>query len=392
MNKIFLCMVLCATFTFAVTPILQVERPADMPAIPVPMEIPLGETDQTLPFVLISSKQPEIILQQAPAVFSSPSGKNIGNALCTILPVDVSNRETKFIPHSAEAAFEFKQQDGRLMVFCDGKLRFSYNYGKQLAAGVPEDRRRSTYIHPILDLNGNAMTDDFPQDHLHHRGMSWMWPTVTVAGQQYDLWHIKGVTQEFEKWLAKASGPVCAYIGVKNIWRQNGRKIMDEWVWMRAFTETDKGWALDMCLTWQAVEKFIIEGEKDKGYGGLCFRLAPRENTVITTPDGVLAQDSDLTPLAWADQSGIFNGSAEKTGVAIFQHAGNPAFPAGWCLRHYGFLGVSWPGLTPFKFTPNEPVTLRFRIWIHDGDCQNGRTAAAYQVFHKPPSVKLKLK
>jgi sugar/nucleoside kinase (ribokinase family) len=35
-----------------------------------------------------------------------------------------------------------------------------------LPEGVPEDRRRSCYIHPIYGLDGQVLTDDFPKDHL----------------------------------------------------------------------------------------------------------------------------------------------------------------------------------------------------------------------------------
>ena len=80
----------------------------------------------------------------------------------------------------------------------------------QLPEGVPERYRRSSYIHPVYDLKGNILTDDFPGDHYHHRGLSWMWPKVFIDTARYDLWHIygqagelEGIHQVFEKWLVK---------------------------------------------------------------------------------------------------------------------------------------------------------------------------------------------
>jgi hypothetical protein len=235
-----------------------------------------------------------------------------------------------------------------------------------------------------MDPFGTPLTDDFPDDHLHHRGLSWMWPHVTIRNQVYDLWHIRGVHQRFEKWLLKETGPLCATVGVKNTWEISERSVADEWVWLRVFAAGERGRAIDLSLTWEARERISIRGQDEKGYGGLCFRLAPREGTEITTPAGKLIADRDLDPYPWADQSGKFGNRGEVSGVAIFQHPENPGFPAGWCLRHYGFLGVSWPGVYTFVLSPSTPITLRFRIWVHTG--REG-IVEAYTGFARPPQL-----
>lgn len=163
--------------------------------------------------------------------------------------------------------------------------------------------------------------------------------------------------------------------------------MVDEWVWVRVFAAGKRGRAIDLNLTWQAREEILIQGQEEKGYGGLCFRVAPRGHAVITTPSGRLLEDSDLQPFPWADYSGVFGRNQETSGVAIFQHSSNLDFPAGWCLRYYGFLGVSWPGIDPYVLEPGQPITMRFRIWIHDGDARNGAVEQAYAGFSSLPSV-----
>ena len=80
---------------------------------------------------------------------------------------------------------------------------------------------------------------------------------------------------------------------------------------------------------------------------------------------------------------------AVLSGAAIFQHASNPRCPAGWCLRHYGFIGVSWPGVEVVHLEPGQTLTLRFRVWVHDGDAQAGKVPEAYELFAQPPSLSL---
>jgi hypothetical protein len=79
--------------------------------------------------------------------------------------------------------------------------------------------------------------------------------------------------------------------------------------------------------------------------------------------------------------SAKFGGRDTFSGVAIFDHNENPAFPNGWTLRHYGFLGVAWPGLEFYTLKPGEPLTLRYRVWIHRGGAEEGDVAAAYAAY-----------
>ena len=64
-----------------------------------------------------------------------------------------------------------------------GKPVFVYNFGMMLAPGFPESMRRSCYLHPVYAPDGTVLTDEFNKDHPHHRGISWMWPEVTVGGK-----------------------------------------------------------------------------------------------------------------------------------------------------------------------------------------------------------------
>jgi len=332
----------------------------------------------------------KIVLQSCPSLFFSQSAEEVVRTYCSVLARSVrSGRFALKAEPSTEKRFSITQADDGLSLSERGRPVFVYRHQMTLAAGVPEKYRRSTYIHPLYDLRGDAITDDFPKDHLHHRGLSWTWAHVAVAGEVHDLWACEGIRQVFEKWIAKEDGPVCATIGVKNAWWTAQRKVMDEWVWIRAFPASEYGRAIDVLLTLKALEPIQLSGRKEKGYSGFGLRYGPRQTTIITTPQGTEAADSDLKPLPWADESGNFAGSALLSGAAIFQHSSNPSCPAGWCLRHYGFVGVSWPGVEIINLEPGKTLTLRFRVWVHDGDAKEGKVQEAYELFAKPPSLSI---
>lgn len=302
-------------------------------------------------------------------------------AICLLTAVSSAVEKEK------PAAFRFEKAEGKyLHLFKGEKPVLTYNYGMLLKEGVPEDRRRSCYIHPVYGLDGELLTDDFPADHLHHRGLCWVWPRVIVGDKEYDLWALQGVEQRFERWLTTRVGPDSAAFGVENGWYVADKRIVKETVWVRVFRATVKGRAVDVVLTLEAAEGPVtISGRPPvKGYGGFSFRFAPREETVLTTPAGKETEDSDLKRFPWADSSAKFGGRESVSGVAIFDNAANPGFPNGWTLRHYGFLGVAWPGLDLYTLKPGAPLTLRYRVWVHRGGAEEGEVAAAYAAYAKP--------
>ena len=286
-------------------------------------------------------------------------------------------------------AFRFEKAEGKYLRLFEGeKPVLTYNYGMLLKEGVAEDRRRSCYIHPVYGLGGEVLTDDFPADHLHHRGLCWVWPRVIVGEKEYDLWSLQGVEQKFVRWLGREAGGVSAKFGVENGWYVGEKKIVTERVVVRVFRAKEKGRAIEVLLTLEAAEGPVtLSGRPPvKGYGGFSFRFAPREETVLTTPAGKEAEDSNLKRYPWTDLSAKFGGSDAFSGVAIFDDPRNPGFPNGWTLRYYGFLGAAWPGLELYMLRPGHPLTLRYGVWVHRGGAEEGEVAAMYTAFGRAKS------
>ena len=282
-----------------------------------------------------------------------PQGPGLG------VEVDVAAlaRPQRITQVTVTSAFAFQEVGGTGMQLSrGGKPVFVYNYGMMLPAGVPERYRRSSYIHPLWAPNGAVLTDDFPKDHYHHRGLSWMWPHVIVDGKDYDQWVVGGLHTRFLRWQAREAGADSAHLAVENGWFVGERQVLKESVDVVATAD-----GLALTLTFDALTPLQIQGthEGNKGYGGLGMRFAPRRNTVLTTDKGMEPKDTDLVPHPWAELQGDF---AEGRGAArIDIDPSNPAYPNGWCLRNYGFLGVNYPGLDPVSLTLGKPLVMKYR-------------------------------
>ncbi|MCW5978314.1 MAG: PmoA family protein [Bryobacteraceae bacterium] len=269
----------------------------------------------------------------------------------------------------AESRFHFRDISPETVELTEnGQPVFAYNHGVMLGKGAPADRARCCYVHPLYAPGGVALTDDFPADHYHHRGAFWTWPIVEMDGTTYDGWLIKGVRQKFRRWIARETDGQSARLAVENGWFTGTREIVRETVEIIARPAGGARRELEFRLRFEALDKpVILRGEpvEDKGYGGFCVRFAPREKTVITTPRGREAEDSNMVPLAWAQLEAEFAG--HPAGLRIDIDPLTPGYPNGWCLRHYGFLGANFPGLESYTLEPGEPLEMRFKVTVFSG-------------------------
>jgi hypothetical protein len=291
---------------------------------------------------------------------------------------------------SADGAFHFTNiTDKSLALFEGDRPVFVYNHGVIQKPGVPADRARSTYVHPIYGLDGEELTDDFPKDHYGHRGLFWGWPHVNIGTNHYDLWDLRGIEQRFERWLARDVGAPGARLGVQNGWYVGERKVVQEQVWLRTSPSSKDERVLDVELTLVPIgEPLTLRGADGKSYGGFTFRFAPRTNTVITTPSGQGENDLMVTRLPWADFSARFDRRTEHSGAAIFVAPDHPDFPPEWMTRHYGLLCVGWPGVKPKTFQPGETIRCRYRVWIHRGAANADRISRAYRAYEQATDSK----
>jgi hypothetical protein len=245
----------------------------------------------------------------------------------------------------------------------NGKPVFVYNHGMMLKEGVKEQYRRSTYLHPVYAPDGTVLTDDFPKDHPHHRGICWSWPIVKFEGQTYDVWAVQGMHQRFVRWIARRVTAEGALLAVENGWFVGDKKAVKEIVEISVQRAAGGRRSFDIRLTFEAVDSPVeISGREVKGYGGFGMRFAPREGTILRTEAGVEPKDSDMVKHPWAELEAVFGG--RRAGARIEDGKENPGWPVGWCLRHYGYVAANYPGLEKRMLEKGKPLVLTYRVTV----------------------------
>jgi hypothetical protein len=264
----------------------------------------------------------------------------------------------------AEPGFTWTNSDGQLSLTENGKPVLVYQMGMKLANGAPEMKRRAGYIHPLYAPNGAIVTDDFPKDHWHHRGVFWAWQAVRYQGVTHDQWTLTGGIYTRPEKSSSSSGKSAA-LNVTAGWFFDGQRIIDEYLSMRADPLEGNSRKLHFTIRLEATgDPVELTGElaNNKGYGGFSVRFAPREDTVVRTDKGMEVKDTDMAPHPWAELEATYYG--KRAALRIDDDGSNAGYPNGWCLRNYGFLGVNYPGLAPLTIEKGKPVILKYTLTV----------------------------
>jgi hypothetical protein len=281
-------------------------------------------------------------------------------------------------PILALGDFAFRDDGTRLWIDDGGKPVLAYNYGKvQPPAELNLDASRwarSCYIHPVYGLDDDVLTQDFPPDHFHHRGIFWAWPYTSVGERRMDIWLHEDCEPRFEQWLSKEADGARASVELQNAWvfKDDPAPVVRETVRFTVHPADDRGRPIDFHLSFANVSNEPVKflGAAGKGYGGFCVRPdATRVEPVITTALG--RQDADVLKMTspWADFSSRMAPGAAYSGCAVFQHPSNPGYPhPGWLLRYYGF---------------RESFELRYRLYLHRGSADEAKLDEVFKLYER---------
>jgi hypothetical protein len=293
----------------------------------------------------------------------------------------------------ATAEFRYTEENGRLTLYEDDAPVFVYNMRRvDPPEGVDAERYwRASYIHPLYGLDGTIITDDFPKDHYHHRGVWWSWPECRFGDRKMDTWTVVGVRQLFEHWTNRIVTADTAQFAFDNAWvfDDSPTAVIGESVDMVVHAAKDNARAVDFRLRFTNVsdKDVVFEGAKNKGYGGLNFRpIAENEPLTIVAKDGVLAEDSLRIDTPWAAMFWTDRNTQKRAGIAIFQHPDNPDYPHdGWILRHYGLIGAAWPHEREFLLKPGDHFELQYRLVVFLGEPVLDQITAKYKAYQSAP-------
>ncbi|MHC4623015.1 MAG: DUF6807 family protein [Planctomycetota bacterium] len=237
---------------------------------------------------------------------------------------------------------------------------------------------RADYVHPLYGLDGEILTEDFPADHPHHRGIFWAWHQIYVGGKKLgDGWSTQDISWDVYETRILAvdsqSRALRAQVFWKSpLWTDAGGKqkpFVKETTTITVHRTQGHIRKIDFEISLLALEDGVRIGgaENKKAYGGFSPRIRLPDGLSFTGPAGpVQPRGTPIDAGPWLDFSGRFGHNDKLSGLAVLCHKSNPGYPQPWCLRRKGSMqNAVWPGQYPVPLSREKPITLRYRLIIH---------------------------
>ncbi len=278
---------------------------------------------------------------------------------------------TAVIPSIGQRLSSSRNAEGIEITQGDSKVLFYQAKPKSLNGKY----ERADYIHPLFSLSGNVLTEDFPEDHLHQRGIYWAWHQIIYRGKHIaDGWSCENMSWDVvnSRVLNKKES-----ITLDNevLWKSalgEGRQtpIVKENSRVTIYNRKVDYRIIDFDIKLSPMlDSLSIGGSDDaKGYSGFSLRLKlPSDIRFLTRDQELKAQELALEAGPWLDFRGSFDGrNAPESGVAVFCHPSNPGYPEPWIIRsEKSMQNPAFPGREPVALR-QAGWRLRYRLVIHD--------------------------
>lgn len=290
-------------------------------------------------------------------------------------------------PLKAQKLLAEKKSDG-VDVSEGGSKVFFYQARPKSLDGKYE---RADYLHPVFSLNGNVITEDFPADHLHQRGIYWAWHQIIYKDKQIaDGWSCENITWEvIDTRIRNRKDAITLDNDV--LWRvvlaDRLTPVIRENSRITVYPSQGDYRMIDFDIRLFAMlDSMKMGGSRDaKGYSGFSLRLKlPPDIRFLTKDKEVHAQELALEAGPWMDFVGSFDGAnAPVSGVAVFCHPSNPGYPEPWIIRsEKSMQNPAFPGREAIPL-PRSGWRLRYRVVIHNNSLDLSDVEKLFEAYSK---------
>lgn len=271
------------------------------------------------------------------------------------------------------------EEDG-ILITENGQDVFFYQIEPKSKNG---EYTRNNYIHPLWGPDGAVLTEDFPDDHLHHRGIFWTWHQVWIDNERIgDPWEIKDFEQEISEveFISQQEGTGLLKTEVywkSDKWRKSGVKVpyLKEKSIITIHPETRNYRKIDFEISLIALENGLkIGGSEDKkGYSGFSVRMKLPEDIEFEGPNGtVMPKVTAVKADGYINISGSIGVNGKHGGIVIVDNPDNPGYPQPWILRAKNSMqNAAWPGREPVLLSVAEPLVLKYSLIVYSGKLSN---------------------
>jgi hypothetical protein len=269
-----------------------------------------------------------------------------------------------------------KTSQGVLVKEGHDKVLFFQQQTKSLDNAFP----RADYIHPLYGLAGQELTEDFPRDHPHHRGIFWTWHQVIIDDKHVgDAWACDQFSWDVQSVTHDVSPNGLLNLNAETYWKSplwlnkkgNEEPFLRENTTVSIHPKKMNYRVIDFEISLLALTPHLKIGGSDdeKGYSGFSVRMKLPEDITFHSGAGAVTPTTNAIEAGpWMQMEGSLTDKVQKSGIVMISHSDNPTYPEPWILRNKNSMqNVVYPGRHPTEISDKTPTILRYRLVVYQG-------------------------
>ena len=239
---------------------------------------------------------------------------------------------------------------------------------------------RADYIHPLYGVDGQVLTEDFPEDHPHHRGVFWTWHHVSVGDKHLgDAWACEDFSWDVRSIKHDLTPEGTLELKVQTHWKsplwldEQGQEkpFLQENATISTHPKKNNYRVIDFEISLLALTSGLKIGGSDdeKGYSGFSVRMKLPEDITFQSASGAVTPTTNAIEAGpWIQMEGSPGSNTQKSGMVIISHSDNPTYPEPWILRNKNSMqNAAYPGRHPTEVSDQTPTILRYRLVVYKG-------------------------
>lgn len=244
----------------------------------------------------------------------------------------------------------------------DGVELTRYHFGSDLCR---------PFLFPIVGPSGRHLTrmghPHDPESHSHHNSV-WI-SHNDVNGISF--WNDGGGGKIHHKRIVKFEDVgESSSIVTENEWLTNeGKVLLLETRKITVLLLGESEWLLIIDIEFKAKDSTVILGKTPFGMLGVRMAKTIGVNDgggrIRNSEGAVNEKDVFWKRARWVDYSGAVT-NEKLEGITLFDHPDNPNFPTHFHVRNDGWMGACLTFDGPRKIRPNQPLRLRYGLYIHN--------------------------
>lgn len=227
------------------------------------------------------------------------------------------------------------------------------------------------FLFPILGPSGRSLTrmghPHDPESHSHHNSV---WVSHNdINGTNF--WSDRGDGKIRHRRIVEfKDADEYASLTAENEWfNKDGTALLLETRRITVFPLPDSEWLLIIDMEFKAHKQTVTLGKTPFGMIGV--RMAKTigvhdgGGTIRNSEGAVNEKEVFWKQAKWVDYSGAIT-NEKIEGITLFDHPDNPNFPTYFHVRNDGWMGASLTFDGPREIRLNEPLCLRYGLYVHN--------------------------